>query len=176
MKSQPLVLQTILKHDPTSHLSTARASDSVTYSDIARIISLRIIIIILISYIFHQPAEKSISHHLTVNCLSIEAMKYEFMLRCSGLESTWPSRWNGKMSVIFRTRNTTWWWWVKTIAAYWQTYSCGQLAWSEEDSHLALFYVQQMNRVNSLNGSAVMTAPQTLSSLKLKQNLICDVG
>jgi len=30
-------LNTILKHDPTSHLATARASDSVIYSDIARI-------------------------------------------------------------------------------------------------------------------------------------------
>ena len=40
-----LVLRTIIKHDPTSHLVTARASDSVIYSDIARVISLRIIII-----------------------------------------------------------------------------------------------------------------------------------
>ena len=43
-----LVLWTILKHDQTSHLATARASDSVIYSDIARVISLRIIIIITI--------------------------------------------------------------------------------------------------------------------------------
>jgi len=43
-----LVLRTILKHDPTSHLATARASDSVIYSDIARIVSLHIITIIII--------------------------------------------------------------------------------------------------------------------------------
>jgi len=43
-----LVLWTIFKHDPTSHLATARASDSVIYSDIARVVSLRIIIIIII--------------------------------------------------------------------------------------------------------------------------------
>ena len=45
-----LVLRTILKHDPTSHLATARASDSVIYSDIARVISLRIIITIIIIF------------------------------------------------------------------------------------------------------------------------------
>jgi len=28
---------------------------------------------------------------------------------------------------------------------------------------LALFYIHQINRVNSCNGSATMTAPQTLS-------------
>jgi len=39
-----LVLWTIVKDDPTSHLATARASDSVIYSDIACIISLCIII------------------------------------------------------------------------------------------------------------------------------------
>ena len=38
----------MIKHDPTSHLATARASDSVIYSDIARVISLRIIILIII--------------------------------------------------------------------------------------------------------------------------------
>ena len=45
-----LVLWIILKHDPTSHLATARASDSFIYSDIARVISLRIIIIIIIVF------------------------------------------------------------------------------------------------------------------------------
>ena len=48
LKPTCLVLWTILKHDPTSHLATARASDSVIYSDIVRITSLRIIIIIII--------------------------------------------------------------------------------------------------------------------------------
>ena len=42
-----LVSRNILKDDPTSHLATARASDSVIYSDIARVISLRTIIIII---------------------------------------------------------------------------------------------------------------------------------
>ena len=40
-----LVLWTILKHDPTSHLATARASDSVIYSDIALVISLYVILL-----------------------------------------------------------------------------------------------------------------------------------
>ena len=43
-----LVSRNILKDDPTSHLATARASDSVIYSDIARVISLRTIIIIIV--------------------------------------------------------------------------------------------------------------------------------
>jgi len=42
--------RTILKHDPTSHLVTARASYSVICSDIVRVISLRIIIIIIILF------------------------------------------------------------------------------------------------------------------------------
>jgi len=46
-KPNCLVLRTIFKHDPTSHLETAHASDSVIYSDIVRVISLRIIIIII---------------------------------------------------------------------------------------------------------------------------------
>jgi len=41
-----LILWSIIKHDPTSHLVTARASDSVIYADIVRVISLRIIIIL----------------------------------------------------------------------------------------------------------------------------------
>jgi len=41
-------LATARVSDTTSHLATARASDSVKYSDIARVISLRIIIIIII--------------------------------------------------------------------------------------------------------------------------------
>ena len=43
-----IVLQTILKHDPTFHLVTARASHSVIYFNSMRVISLRIIIIIII--------------------------------------------------------------------------------------------------------------------------------
>ena len=39
------LLRTIIKYDPISHLATARASDSVIYSDIVRVISLHIIII-----------------------------------------------------------------------------------------------------------------------------------
>ena len=50
-----LVLWTILKHDPTSHLATAHALDSVIHSDIARVISLRIIIIIIITWHCYKP-------------------------------------------------------------------------------------------------------------------------
>jgi len=37
------------------------------------------------------------------------------------------------------------------------------LAWSWVGGRLALFYIHQTNRVNSRNGCAMMTAPQTLS-------------
>ena len=38
----------VLNNDPTSHLATARASDSVIYSDTERVIRIIIIIIIII--------------------------------------------------------------------------------------------------------------------------------
>ena len=40
------IVVVILKHDPTFHLATARTSELIIYSDIARVISLCIIIII----------------------------------------------------------------------------------------------------------------------------------
>jgi len=48
LKPTCLLLQAILKHDPTSHLSTARASDSVILRYCARYKSTYIIIIIII--------------------------------------------------------------------------------------------------------------------------------
>ena len=44
-----------------------------------------------------------------------------------------------------------------------QADSLSRLAWSWVGGRLAPFYIHQMNRVNSRNGSAMMTAPQTLS-------------
>jgi len=38
-------------------------------------------------------------------------------------------------------------------------YSLSRLAWSWVGGRLAAFYIHQMNRVNSGNGSAMMTAP-----------------
>jgi len=46
---------------------------------------------------------------------------------------------------------------------YRRTHSLSRLVWSWVGGCLALFYIHQMNRVNSRNGSATMTAPQTLS-------------
>ena len=39
------------------------------------------------------------------------------------------------------------------------THSLSRLAWSWVGGRLAPFYIQQMNRVNSRNGSAMMKAP-----------------
>ena len=42
---------------------------------------------------------------------------------------------------------------------YRRTHSLSRLAWSWVGGRLALFYIHQINRVNSRNGSAMMTAP-----------------
>jgi len=48
---------------------------------------------------------------------------------------------------------------VDSGSLYRQTHSLSRLAWSWVSGRLALFYIHQMNRVNSHNGSAMMTAP-----------------
>ena len=48
---------------------------------------------------------------------------------------------------------------VDSGSLYRQTHSLSRLAWSWVSSRLAPFYIDQMNRVNSRNGSAMMTAP-----------------
>ena len=52
---------------------------------------------------------------------------------------------------------------VVSGSLYRRTHSLSRLVWSWVYDHLAPFYIHQMNRVNSRNGSAMMTAPQTLS-------------
>ena len=52
---------------------------------------------------------------------------------------------------------------VDSGSLYRRTHSLSRLAWSWVGGCLAPFYIHQMNRVNSRNGSAMMTAPQTLS-------------
>jgi len=47
---------------------------------------------------------------------------------------------------------------VDSGSLYRQTHSLSRLAWSWVGGNLALFYIHQMNRVNSRNGSAMMTA------------------
>ena len=47
------------------------------------------------------------------------------------------------------------------------THSLSRLAWYWVGGRLAPFYIHQMNRVNSRNGSIMMTAPKTLSWLLL---------
>jgi len=42
---------------------------------------------------------------------------------------------------------------------YCETHNLSRLAWSWVGGRLAPFYIHQMNRVNSRNGSAMMTAP-----------------
>ena len=52
---------------------------------------------------------------------------------------------------------------VDSGSLYRWTHSPSRLAWSWIGGRLAPFFIHQMNRVNSRNGSAVMTAPQNLS-------------
>jgi len=47
---------------------------------------------------------------------------------------------------------------VDLSSLYRRTHSLNRLAWSWVGGRLALFYIYQMNRVNSRNGSAMMTA------------------
>ena len=53
-----LVLWTILKHDPTSHLWTVHASDSVIYSNIAHIISLKYYYYITLDLLYADDSVK----------------------------------------------------------------------------------------------------------------------
>jgi len=48
---------------------------------------------------------------------------------------------------------------VDSGSMYRRTHSLSRLAWSWVDGRLVPFYINQMNRVNSRNGSAMMTAP-----------------
>jgi len=48
---------------------------------------------------------------------------------------------------------------VDSGSLYRQTHSLSRLAWSWVGGCLAPFYIHQINRVNSHNGSAMMTAP-----------------
>jgi len=48
---------------------------------------------------------------------------------------------------------------VVSGSLYMQTHRLSRLAWSWVSGRLASFYIHQMNRVNSRNGSAMMTAP-----------------
>jgi len=48
---------------------------------------------------------------------------------------------------------------VDSGCLYRRPYSLSRLAWSWDGGGLAPFYIHQMNRVNSGNGSAMMTAP-----------------
>jgi len=52
---------------------------------------------------------------------------------------------------------------VVSGSLYRQTHSLSRLAWSWVGGRLAPFDIHQMNRMNSRNGSAMMTAPKTLS-------------
>ena len=56
---------------------------------------------------------------------------------------------------------------VVSGSLYRRTHSLSRLAWSWVGGRLAPFYIHQMNRLNSRNGSAMMTAPQTLLCLLL---------
>ena len=48
---------------------------------------------------------------------------------------------------------------VVSGSLYRQTHSLSRMAWFWVGGRLAPFYIRQMNRVNSRNGSAMMTAP-----------------
>ena len=51
---------------------------------------------------------------------------------------------------------------VDSGSLYRRTYSLSRLAWSWVGGCLAPFYIHQTNRVNTHNGSTMLTAPQTL--------------
>jgi len=48
---------------------------------------------------------------------------------------------------------------VDSGSLYRRTHSLSRLAWSWVGGRLAPFYIHQTNRVNSRNGSAMITAP-----------------
>jgi len=52
---------------------------------------------------------------------------------------------------------------VDSGSVYRQTHSLSHLAWSWVGGRLTPFYIYQINRMNPRNGSAMMTAPLTLS-------------
>jgi len=56
---------------------------------------------------------------------------------------------------------------VVSGSLYTRTHSLSRLAWSWVGGRLVPFYNHQMNRVNSRNGSAMTTAPYTLSWILL---------
>jgi len=56
---------------------------------------------------------------------------------------------------------------VDSGSLYRRTHSLSRLAWSWVGGRLVPFYIHQLNRVNSRNGSAMMTVPYTLSWLLL---------
>ena len=64
---------------------------------------------------------------------------------------------------------------VDSGSHYRQTHSLSHLAWSWVGGRLAPFYIHQMNRVNSRNGSAMMTAPYTLSWILLYSYHIINI-
>ena len=62
---------------------------------------------------------------------------------------------------------------VDSGSLYRRTHNLSRLAWSWVGGHLATFYIHQTNRVNSRNGSAMMTAPYTLHSVAKTAPLAC---
>jgi len=48
---------------------------------------------------------------------------------------------------------------VDSGSLYRRTHSLSRLVWSWAGGRLAPFYIRQMNRVNSRNGTDMMTAP-----------------
>jgi len=61
---------------------------------------------------------------------------------------------------------------VDSGSLYRRTHSLSRLAWSWVGGRLTPFYIHQINRVNSRNGSAMMTAPQTLSWILLLLSIL----
>ena len=88
-----LVLWTILKHDLTSHLVTARASDSVIYSDIALVISQRIIIIIHIKLV--------IALFVYLSALPVISFDLSMLLRIWHYGGLWRLPWGLSPRAIF---------------------------------------------------------------------------
>ena len=78
--------------------------------------------------------------------------------------STQPSTLHGTVKWIsaLGLSNNKWRWWMRTVAviSFWRTHSPSRLAWSEGWRPPRRWVcIHQMNRVNSRNGFAMMTAP-----------------
>jgi len=108
------------------------------------------------SFLPHQP-----EHHKCI-CVIISVMIRPFGVRLhththTHTQAEWQTNWPDCITIINGDGGCSYWQPVRADSQ--------PKAWSWVGGHLAPFYIHQMNRVNYRNGSAMMTAPYTLSWL-----------